>query len=80
MSFGKGGRGGGFGKGAGRGDAGGKGKGKGKGKGDYNDGPPASVDVVGTFMHECEGEMVVKLTNTVRRKRDYIHGYIHEGG
>ena len=27
------------------------------------DGPPERVEVVGTIMHECEGEMVVKLTN-----------------
>lgn len=51
------------GKGGGRGGFG-KGKGKG-GKGDFNDGPPDRVEVVGTYMHECEGEMVCKLSGEV---------------
>ncbi len=29
-------------------------------------GPPERVEVVGSFMHECEGEMVIKLTHAVR--------------
>ena len=52
------GRGGGKGKGFG----GGRGKGKG-GKGGYDEGPPESVMEIGTFVHPCEGEMVIKSTN-----------------
>ena len=49
------------GKGGGKG--GGKGKG-GKGKGfGYSEGPPESVVEMGTFMHACEGDMVIKSTN-----------------
>lgn len=51
--------------GKGKGKGGGKGKGKGGGKG-FEEGPPAKVDVVGSFMHECEGEMVCKLEHDVR--------------
>jgi len=29
------------------------------------EGPPDRVEEVGTFMHECESEMVIKLTNAV---------------
>ena len=57
-----GGRGGGFGGfGGGKGGKGG-GKGGRGGKG-YDDGPPERVEEVGKYMHECEGEMVCKLTN-----------------
>jgi H/ACA ribonucleoprotein complex subunit 1 len=52
------------GKGGGR--SGGKGGGKGKGgKGGFEEGPPDRVEVVGIYMHECEGEMVCKLANDV---------------
>merc|ERR1719253_191367 len=52
---------GGFGKG--KSDKGkGKGKSKGKGKGGYDEGPPDSVVEAGTFMHQCEGDMVIKST------------------
>merc|ERR1719272_2145801 len=52
---------GGFGKG--KSDKGkGKGKSKGKGKGGYDEGPPDSVVEAGTFMHDCEGDMVIKST------------------
>ena len=30
------------------------------------EGPPDRVEEVGSYMHECEGEMVIKLTHAVR--------------
>ena len=51
---------------AGKGASKGKGSGKGsfgKGKGGFQEGPPDSVLEIGTFVHPCEGEMVIKSTN-----------------
>lgn len=48
--------------GRGGGRDGGRGRGFG-GRGGGDEGPPAEVCVVGTFMHSAEGEMVCKLTN-----------------
>lgn len=54
-SFGRGGRGG---RGGGRGGRGGRGG----GRGFRDEGPPAFVVEVGQMMHECESEMVCRLT------------------
>ena len=53
------------GKGKGGGGKGGGGKGKGgRGGGGWApEGPPDEVMEVGTFIHPCEGEMVLKSTN-----------------
>jgi H/ACA ribonucleoprotein complex subunit 1 len=53
------------GRGGGGGGRGGRGGGAGGGGAsrNFDNGPPASVVELGTFMHECEGEMVVKSTN-----------------
>ena len=53
---GRGGRDGGRGRGGGRGFGGGRG---------MDEGPPAEICVIGTFMHSAEGEMVCKLTNAM---------------
>ena len=49
----------------GRGRGGGKGgRGFGKGRGGRGpEGPPDSVEPVGTLMHDCEGDLVCKLTH-----------------
>lgn len=68
--------GGGFGRGGfGRGGGGGfRGGGRGGGRGGYgggggggrwDEGPPASVTPLGTFLHPCEGEMVYQSTQTM---------------
>ncbi|KAK8493181.1 hypothetical protein V6N12_018634 [Hibiscus sabdariffa] len=57
----RGGRDGGRGRGGGRG---GFGRGGGRGGGGFRDeGPPAEVVEVSTFLHACEGDAVTKLTN-----------------
>ena len=38
------------------------------------EGPPEKVEEVGAYMHECEGEMVCKLTNKVRSERSRPRG------
>ena len=48
----------------GRGGKGGKGGGRGFGRGSYDEGPPETVQEMGTFQHPCEGEIVVKSSNT----------------
>lgn len=51
---------------AGRGFSGGRGGGRGGGgRGQQDDGPPAEVTEVGTFMHSAESEMVCRLTHTM---------------
>ena len=55
------------GKGGGKGKGDGKGKGKGKGGFGFSEGPPESVVEIGTFVHACEGDMVVKSTNEKAR-------------
>jgi hypothetical protein len=55
---------------------GGKGKGKGKGGGGkgfgYTEGPPDTVVEMGTYVHACEGDMVVKSTNDKVHTRTHI--------
>merc|ERR1712196_636766 len=47
--------------GGGKGKGKGKGSGEGKGKGRWEDeGPPDAVVEAGKFMHQCEGDMVIK--------------------
>ena len=46
----------------GRGGKGGKG-GKGGGKGREPEGPPEYVEVLGKFMHSCEGELVCRVSH-----------------
>ncbi|AQK58424.1 putative H/ACA ribonucleoprotein complex subunit family protein [Zea mays] len=56
--------GGGRGRGGGRFSGGGRGGGGGRFGGGFRDeGPPAEVVEVSTFLHACEGEAVTKLTN-----------------
>ncbi|KAL1511481.1 hypothetical protein AB1Y20_006279 [Prymnesium parvum] len=50
------------GRGGGKGDGKGFG-GRGKGKGSFVEGPPDSVTEMGTFIHACEGDMVIKSSN-----------------
>ncbi|KAF0689543.1 hypothetical protein As57867_018982, partial [Aphanomyces stellatus] len=68
MSFRGGGRGGGRGFSGGHGGGGGRGGGRGfggrgGGRGGFEEGPPATVVELGTFMHACEDEMVYKSTS-----------------
>ncbi|GAA6061639.1 hypothetical protein JCM10212_002516 [Sporobolomyces blumeae] len=67
----RGGRGGGFRGGAGRG---GRGGGRG-GFGGFNDGPPAEVVEIGTFMHAVEGEML--CASTLPSKVPYFNAPIY---
>mmetsp|Transcript_7661 Transcript_7661/g.28049 ORF Transcript_7661/g.28049 Transcript_7661/m.28049 type:complete len:167 (+) Transcript_7661:121-621(+) len=49
-------------------------RGRGRGGQFRDEGPPATVVEVGTFMHACEGEIVCKLTSP---KIPYFNGQIY---
>lgn len=52
--------------GGGRGAPGGRGGfGAGRGRGRSDEGPPAEVTELGSFLHDAEGEMVCRLTNAM---------------
>ncbi|GAA6027902.1 hypothetical protein JCM8097_001773 [Rhodosporidiobolus ruineniae] len=69
----RGGRGGGFRGGAG--GRGGRGGGRGGFGGGFNDGPPAEVVEIGTFMHAVEGEMLCQ--STLGNKVPYFNAPIY---
>eukprot|EP00040_Diaphanoeca_grandis_P038327 m.256285 g.256285 ORF g.256285 m.256285 type:complete len:200 (-) comp34228_c0_seq1:739-1338(-) len=59
------GRGGGGARGGGRGGSfRGGGRGGGRGRGSFDQGPPSSVEELGTLKHTCEGDLIVASTNS----------------
>lgn len=52
----------------------GRGRGRGRGGQFRDEGPPAAIEEIGTFLHACEGEIVCKSTN---KKIPYFNGAIY---